>query len=391
MSDSSDVKIIILIPVYNHPETIRLVVTDAMEFHHDVLVVDDGSDNEVAEVLSDLDVIVIRHSKNMGKGAAILSGALKADNMGYTHIITIDADGQHDPGDLPKFLSVIQANPHAIVVGKRDFQTADVPVSSVFGRRFSNFWLRVQTGQSVGDTQSGFRAYPLSILKNLKLQERHYSFEIEVLVKAIWAGIRVMEVDVKVYYPSGIKRVTHFHGVKDNLRLAMLNTKLTMLSILPVPHRKIIFDRQNEKMISVLHPVKSIKTLLTENASPEKIAVAGALGIFLGALPLIACHTIVIIMATSFLRLNKVVALTTSQFCMPPIMPALCIETGYYLRNGRFLTDISLETIGYQAIYRIFEWFIGSLVIGPVTGVIMGVILYSMAIIIKKGIDGFRP
>jgi hypothetical protein len=72
-------------------------------------------------------------------------------------------------------------------------------------------------------------------------------------------------------------------------------------------------------------------------------------------------------------------------------MPALCIETGYYLRNGRFLTDISLETIGYQAIYRIFEWFIGSLIMGPVTGVIMGVILYSMAIIIKKGIDGFRP
>lgn len=386
--ENKGIKTAILIPVYNHPETIKDVVSRAMKFHGDIIVVDDGSDIEVADILSDLDVTIIRHLRNKGKGAAILTGASKAFDMGYTHIITIDADGQHDPGDLPKLLSAIGKNPHDIIVGKRDFQRAKVPGISVFGRSFSNFWLRVQTGQSIGDTQSGYRGYPLAVLKMLHLKEKHYSFEVEVLVKAIWAGIKVMEVDINVYYPTGDKRITHFHGLIDNFRISLLNTKLTMRSVLPLPHRKIIFDEQDEKIISIWHPVNSIKALLTENSSPEKIAVAGALGVFLGALPLIACHMIVIIMVSSFLRLNKVAALSTSQLCMPPFMPALCIEAGYYLRNGSFLTEISLETIGYQAIDRILEWFIGSLLVGPVSGIIIGLIVYVMAIIIKKGRDG---
>jgi uncharacterized protein (DUF2062 family) len=163
-----------------------------------------------------------------------------------------------------------------------------------------------------------------------------------------------------------------------------------MRSVLPWPHRKILIDNQDEKIISIWHPVNSIKALLTENSSPERIAVAGAMGVFLGALPLIACHMITIIMVSSFLRLNKVVALSTSQLCMPPFMPALCIEVGYFLRNGSFLTEISLETIGYQAIDRIFEWLLGSLIVGPLSGLIIGLIIYVMAIVIKKGRDGIR-
>ena len=386
----NNIKIAVVIPVYNHPRTIRDVVSGVMKFHRDVIVVDDGSDVSAAEILSDREVTVLRHFKNRGKGSAILTGASKAFDMGYSHIITIDADGQHYPSDLPEMIFTMQQNPHDIIVGKRDFQTSEVPPVSVFGRNFSNFWLRVQTGRSIGDTQSGFRGYPLAVLRKLHLKEKHYSFEVEVLVKALWAGINVMEIDIKVYYPPSNERITHFRAFKDNLRITLLNTKLTARSVLPWPHRKIIFDEQDEKVISIWHPVNSIKALLTENSSPEKIAAAGAIGVFLGALPLIACHMVVIIMVSSFLRLNKVVALSTSQLCMPPLMPALCIETGYYLRNGRFLTEISLETIGYQAFDRIFEWFIGSLLIGPAVGIITGIIVYVMAIMVKKGRYGIN-
>lgn len=388
MSGNNHIKIIILVPVYNNPETIRDVVTEIMYFHKKVMVVDDGSDRKVAGILSGLDVHVVRHDQNMGKGAAILTGAEKARSLGYTHIITIDADGQHDPCDLPKLISAVEKDPKAVIVGKRNFEDAEVPGASVFGRKFSNFWLRVQTGRSIGDTQSGFRAYPLDVLNELNLNERHYSFEVEVLVKAIWSGITVLEVDVNVYYPGGNKRVTHFLKFKDNLRISLLNTKLTLRSVLPWPHRKIIFDKEEEKIVSIWHPVNSIRALLTENTSPEKIAFAGATGVFLGALPLIACHMIVIIMVSSFLRLNKVVALSTSQLCMPPFMPAICIEAGYFFRNGRFLTEISMETIGYQAIDRIYEWLLGSLVIGPLAGLVVGLVMLIMAGIIKKGRNG---
>jgi len=388
MTERTQMKTAVLIPVYNNPETIRDVTAKTLMFHPHVIVVDDGSDIEVSGLLSGLDASVVNLQRNMGKGAAILKGAATARSMGFTHIITIDADGQHDPSDIPKMLSAIVKNPNAIIVGKRDFANADVPRSSVFGRGFSNFWLRVQTGRSVGDSQSGFRAYPLSVLNELKLNEKHYSFEVEVLVKAIWAGVSVIDVDINVYYPPGDKRVTHFKAFIDNLRISILNTKLTMRSVLPWPHRKIYFDDAIKKTVSIWHPVKSIRTMLTENATPHKIAIAGAIGVFLGSLPLIACHIIIIIMVTSFLRLNKVVALTSSQLCMPPFMPAICIETGYFMRNWSFLTEISVETIGYQAFDRLYEWLIGSLIVGPVAGIITGLILFFMAIVIKKGTDG---
>ncbi len=380
----NDTKIMIVIPVYNNPWTLRDIVARALRVHDRVLVVDDGSRDTAADLLTGLDVRVIRHGKNMGKGIAILTGAAEARRLGMTHIATIDADGQHDPADFRRFMPLIQENPRSIIIGRRIFDKTEVPRLSVFGRGFSNFWMRLQTGISVGDTQSGFRAYPLAVLEGLSLMERHYSFEVEVLVKAAWAGVTILETDISVYYPPPDKRVSHFRGFLDNLRISLLNARLTMRSILPMPHRKIHFNGGGQP-VTVLHPIKSLKALLTENASPEKLAAAGALGVFLGALPLIACHTIVIILATGFLRLNKVVAVTTSQLCMPPIVPALCIEAGYFMRNGRFLTEISLDTIGYQALQRLYEWLIGSFIIGPVMGFIVGIIIYIMALLIVKG------
>jgi len=379
----------IIIPVYNHPGTLRDVVSRALKIHDMVMVVDDGSRDIAADLLTGLDVHVIRHRKNMGKGAAILTGAKEAGRLGMTHIVTIDADGQHDPADFRRFIPVIQENPHAIIIGRRCFQGTEVPRLSAFGRSFSNFWMRLHTGISIGDTQSGFRAYPLAVLDNLNLRERHYSFEVEILVKAAWAGVTIMETDISVYYPPPEKRISHFRGFLDNLRISILNTKLTMRSILPMPHRKIHFNDNIEQSISVLHPIKSLKTLLTESTSPGKLAAAGAIGVLLGALPLIACHTIVIILATGFLRFNKVVALSASQLCMPPIVPALCIETGYFMRNGRFLTEISLETIGYQALQRLYEWLLGSFLVAPFLGFIIGLFIYIIALVIVKGKGAF--
>ena len=375
----------IVIPVYNHPGTLRDVVSRALKIHDMVMVVDDGSRDIAADLLTGLDVHVIRHRKNMGKGAAILTGAKEAGRLGMTHIVTIDADGQHDPADFRRFIPVIQENPHAIIIGRRCFQGTEVPRLSAFGRSFSNFWMRLHTGISIGDTQSGFRAYPLAVLDNLNLRERHYSLEVEVLVKAAWAGVTIMETDISVYYPPPEKRISHFRGFLDNLRISILNTKLTMRSILPMPHRKIHFNDNIEQSISVLHPIKSLKTLLTESTSPGKLAAAGAIGVLLGALPLIACHMIVIILVTGFLRFNKVVAIASSQLCMPPIVPALCIETGYFMRNGRFLTEISLETIGYQALQRLYEWLLGSFLVAPFLGFIIGLFIYIIALVIVKG------
>ena len=381
---SDSIKIIIVIPVYNHGSTLRGVVSRALKVNDQVMVVDDGSTDGGIDTLCGLSVHIVRHSQNLGKGAAILTAAKAARRLGMTHMITIDADAQHDPSDFRHFIPVLNADPFAIVIGKRNFGAINAPLSARFGRHFSNFWFRLQTGQVLGDTQSGFRGYPIAVLEKLKLREKHYAFEVEVLVKAAWGGIKLDEVNISVFYPSSRERVSHFRLFKDNFQLSLLNTRLTLRSIFPLPHHPILADKDSGEKITLLHPIRSLKKLLGENDSAEQLAAAGALGVLLGALPLIACHTIAILFTAGFFRLNRVAALSTSQLCMPPFVPAICIELGYFLRHGRFLTEISLKTLGYQGLDRCYEWLIGSLLLAPILALLVGGIIYLMVFFIKR-------
>lgn len=383
--------ILIVIPVFNHAATLRQVVSGALELHPHVLVVDDGSTDmpqatgpeyTAGHPLHALPVHCVRHACNMGKGKAILTGADYARTMGMSHIITLDADAQHYPSDLPAFIEAVRRQPLALFVGTRDFSTPNVPKASRFGRAFSNFWYKVQTGQELGDTQSGFRAYPLAIVDRLALRESRYSFEIEVLVRAAWAGFEVLDIPVRVHYAPGAERVSHFHPIMDNVRLSILNTRLTIRAIMPIPQKR--FEQDAKGIISVLHPLRSLRVLLTRHETPRALALAGALGMFIGTLPLIGLHSILIIVVLGSLKLNKIAGLATSQLCMP--LPALCIEAGYYLRHGHFLTDISWQTLGREALQRLAEWILGAAVLAPILALAVGLIVYVLARIIQRGL-----
>lgn len=377
-------RVLVAVPVYNHAPTLRAVVLGLLERHPHVLVVDDGSDDLEPEVLAGLPVRMVRHGRNRGKGAAIRTAALEARRQGMSHIVTIDADGQHDPADLPLFLEAVAADPLAVIVGARDFNTENVPGSSRFGRAFSNFWLRVQTGVILSDVQSGYRAYPLIVLENLRCTENRYSFEVEVLVRAAWAGFRLREVNIRVHYPPKGERVSHFRAFMDNARISLLNTRLTIRAIMPVPHRK--FGEDEAGRVSPIHPLKSLRILLRDDATPAGLGLSAALGIFLGTLPLIGIHSIAILLAAGWLRWNKIAALAASQLCMPPLVPALCIEAGHYLRHGVFLTEISLRTLGYEAPQRLWEWILGSMLLAPLLAALTGAAVWVLARIVAAGL-----
>ena len=375
-------KILIAIPLYNHGKTVRDVIDRCKKIHKDVIVIDDGSTDLKKNYFKDINIKLIHHDHNLGKGAAIMTAAGEASKLGMTHLVTMDADLQHNPEEFLLFKQAIFNSPETLYIGKRDFSSSTIPGASKFGRSFSNFWFRIQTGQSTGDAQSGFRAYPLFVFENLTLSEKHYSFEVEVLVKAAWAGVTIKDIDISVHYPPPKKRLSHFKLFLDNLRLTHLNTKLTLRSFLPVPHKKII--KKNDQKFSILNPLKSIRLFLAHDVSPFHIAMSGSTGIFLGTLPLIALHTLVILMVTGFFKLNKIVAVGASQLCMPPVVPAICIEAGYFLtHDGTFLTDISFETIGNQGLQRLYEWFLGSLIIAPVLSFLSFVTLFLMATVIS--------
>jgi uncharacterized protein (DUF2062 family) len=391
MSDTP-IKYFIVIPIYNHGASLRQVVKGCLRHHDRVLVVDDGSRVAAAELVVDLPVELVRHQVNQGKGAALLTAARWGMEHGYTHMVCLDADGQHDPDDLPGFFAAIKEDPLAVIVGHRDFDQPGIPGSSRFGRQFSNFWLRLQTGIRLKDVQSGFRAYPLMIFRHLTFWTRRYNFEVEVLVRAAWAGLPLKDLDIAVYYPPAAERVSHFRKFMDNWRLTLLNTHLTLRSIVPWPHRKIVTAEKGqhpEETVSLLRPLKSLRFLLLQNVTPRGLALAAALGVLLGALPLLFCHTVAILFACSFFGLNKVVAVSSSQLCMPPLVPALCIQVGYFLRNGEWLTEFTLETLGYQALQRLYEWLLGSLVLAPLLALLVGGLTLLLALLIKRqGIAG---
>ncbi len=241
-------KFAIIIPVYNHEQQIVSVITSALQTGIPIFVVDDGSTDSSYHKIKDIKGIsVLRHKKNQGKGAAIMTGfheAAKIADWG----ITLDADGQHPPEDIVNLIQAIPDNTRpVIVVGKREgMGNKNVPWTSRFGRKFSNFWVSVSGGPLISDSQSGFRIYPLPESMNLNVKGKRFQFEVEILVRAEWKNIPVIETPVSVIYDKD-KRVSHFRPFIDFLRNSMTFTQLIFQRIFIPSHIRRRFLAENPK------------------------------------------------------------------------------------------------------------------------------------------------
>jgi len=372
------------VPVHNNRETVRDVVAECRSILDHVVVVDDGStDADLSALLSGIDVRILKHEKNLGKGKAILTASRYIEAQGGHYMITIDADGQHLPGDIKKFIPLLDDKAPGIIIGSRNFDTENVPGKSVFGRKFANFWLHVETGVHIDDCQSGFRAYPVTYLNRMKFRGSHYDFEAEVLARAVWAGLSLKTVNIDVVYPEPGKRVSSFRPFLDNLRLTHTHAMLVLSRLVPFRHKQLV-ERPKTDFRMLRHPGKFLIQLLKENATPAGLAMSAAVGIFLAVLPLMFLHTFVILYVAARLNLNKIVAVNVQHLCMPPLVPAICIEIGFFIRNGQWLTNISYETVFTQFSDRLLEWLLGSLIIAPIGAVLIAVVTFFSASFIKR-------
>ena len=372
------------IPVYNNKGTVKNIAAGCREIIKNIVVVDDGStDVDVAGLLSGMDIIVLRHEKNLGKGQALLTASKYVEDRGGLYMITIDADGQHNPRNIEKFIPLLEEDYTSLIIGCRNFNTENVPKKSRFGRHFANFWLRIETGIHIDDCQSGFRAYPVKYLNQLNFKGSRYDFEAEVLAKAVWVGLQLKTVDIDVHYPKPEHRISSFKPFLDNLRISHIHAMLVGRRLLPWGHKRLIQQKKSDLTMR-RHPGKFLKMLLLENSTPAGLAAAAAVGTFLAILPLFFIHTIVIIYVATRLNLNKIVSVNVQHFFMPPFIPALCIEMGYYMRHGKWLTKLSFETVFSQFSDRLFEWFLGALIIAPLGALLMAGIIFLISIMIKK-------
>jgi glycosyltransferase involved in cell wall biosynthesis len=222
----------VIIPVYNHASTVAQVIKQALTLRCSILIIDDGSTDNTYEQIKDIEGIrIICHKKNMGKGAAIMSGFVAAC-LDADWAITIDADGQHYPEDALNLIAAIPPGERPIVVGARQGMAGEhVPWTSSFGRKFSNFWVWISGGPALSDSQSGMRIYPLPEVVTLPTKARRFQFEVEVLVQAKRKGLKVLEAPVRVVYNPGTARISHFRPFVDFIRNSLTFTRLIFTRI----------------------------------------------------------------------------------------------------------------------------------------------------------------
>lgn len=249
-------RLCVVIPTYNNQNTVADVIRDVLRYTSNVIVVNDGSTDRTAEILSGLSAVpnsdmpsvpslsaevpsehriplhptVVSYQPNRGKGYALKRGFDKAEELGFEGAITIDSDGQHFASEIERFVGYAEQNPGALLLGQRTSE-GDMPAKNSFANKFSNFWFTVQTAYRLNDTQNGFRLYPLAAMKGLRSVSSRYEAELEMLVRAAWKGIRIIPVPTRVYYPPEGERVTHFRPGKDFFRISVLNTLFTLLAI----------------------------------------------------------------------------------------------------------------------------------------------------------------
>ncbi|WP_036878133.1 glycosyltransferase family 2 protein [Xylanibacter oryzae] len=226
-------KICVIVPTYNNAGTIIEILERILLYSSDVIVIDDGSTDNTETLLKSamLPIMLISHQYNQGKGIALRDGLIEAKEYGYRYAITIDSDGQHYPEDIPLFLDAITKNPDTLIVGNRNLKNENLSSGSSFANKFSNFWFMIQTGLNLPDTQTGYRLYPLSMMRGLNYITSRYEAELELLVFSAWHGIKLQPLDIRVYYPPSGERVSHFRPVTDFVRISILNIVLCFLAV----------------------------------------------------------------------------------------------------------------------------------------------------------------
>jgi glycosyltransferase involved in cell wall biosynthesis len=222
----------IVIPIYNHRATIAGVLEQLAPLGLPCIIVDDGSDMATRQVLEEQDkqypwVQVLHLPHRSGKGEAVKTALLRAHELGYSHALQIDADGQHEVRDIPRFLAEAEAYREALVLGKPSFGK-DVPRSRRLARRLSQFWVWVETlSLAIADPLLGFRVYPVPQAVALIQQQclgSYMDFDPEIAVRLYWRGVPIRNVVTAVVYPQGGS--SHFRLVQDNVRLSWLYIRL---------------------------------------------------------------------------------------------------------------------------------------------------------------------
>jgi glycosyltransferase involved in cell wall biosynthesis len=210
-------RIAAVIPAFEEAATVADIARRTLRHADTVIVVDDGSADGSADALAGLEVTVLRHVRNLGKGASLADGIACALAGEVDAVVTLDADGQHQPEDIPRLVHAWRTHPGDVIVGARLRHPERAPRARKRANHVADFWIGWAAGQAIDDTQSGFRVYPAALLRKVRLprsDRRGFVFESELLIDLARAGATVRGVAIESIY-HGTARPSHFRPVAD--------------------------------------------------------------------------------------------------------------------------------------------------------------------------------
>lgn len=360
-------RIAVVMATYNNAGTLRQVLAGVRaNSPGPMIVVDDGSTDGSADMLrAEHGIDVLRVAPNRGKGHALRRGFEHARALGCTHAITIDTDGQHDPADVPAITQAIIAQPDAMVMGVRNMDQASVPGRSSFGNRFSNFWFKVETGITLGDTQTGFRGWPLRPMEGMRWLTDRFGFEVEAIVKLAWSGVPFAQVPVRVRYDFP-ERVSHFKPFLDFTRISLLNAWLVTCALVWYWPKRLLLQGGLWRAIKAeaIHP---------EESSIRKACAIG-FGFFMGIVPIWGLQLLIGIPLAYALRLNRVLFIAAANISLPPMIPLILYASyrfGAPIVGGNAFVPEDLDGLSLATVHQhVVQYATGAVALALTVGAI---------------------
>ena len=389
------VRAVVVAPSFNNAGTLADVLTRLAALGLPILLVNDGCTDSTDEVFKSwqrehprVDARMLKHRHNRGKAAALKTGFAAATQAGYTHAITIDTDGQHDPERIPALLEKACEQPLAYVLGVRDDRHADYPARSRLGRRLSNLFIRLESGLKVADSQCGLRIYPLDLIKSVPCHAGRFGYEAEMITRAAWAGCPIVEVPINTRYMPAGQRVSHFNPWLDTFLGICLHLRLVAREMTPLPHwqyhEKELPPRKRFSLRDLLrwmNPLRAWRELRGGGADPDEFAAALSTGVFIANLPVYPFQTVLCLYLARRLHLNPLAVLAGSQISTPPITAVLiaaALCAGHLVLHGSLPTWPNFHSA--HAIWKslawplMADWAVGGVVVGLVLGAITFVV-----------------